>query len=489
VSDWDNLGTARPFHRFYKGFPQTDHFYTISDADVQTVLGFGWVPERDEGFVYPTNVRDTVTLYRLSWWNPATQDLMHLYTTDFGYANSLTLQGWNIDNASGVGYVYTAPTPAYDAEVISVTAPPLIGPNQPYPVSVRVMNTGTATWDSSVVFLNQGSLQWLINPLAPTSAVGSGPVPPGGIVDLNFFVRAATPGSFPFFGQMAHANAPFGSRSPIPFVQVADLGPVFSGIAFASSSVITGWICYPSFPSFTKSAFVYFKGTDSASPNTGDLFLGAVPANQPYAPAVPYCNDGNKGFAYGLPDVRPDGIYLKDGRTVWLVTRTETPGQVDVAGGYQQITMPDTRPDRSVFVSQTIPSLSSTFQSPNLSVTMQNAGTNVWSTSTHKLLPAPGSEPWAFLNGGIPLPNDVAPGQSVTFNFTVKFNSGPRAYISAWQVNRSGVPFGDSSPAATIHYRPSGTTTGTGPAGSPSPPSPLPYNQNPPSNPVTALAP
>jgi hypothetical protein len=272
-------------------------------------------------------------------------------------------------------------------------------------------------------------------------------------------------------------------------IQVVDLGPVSSGITSVSSLSITGWLCHPNYPGYMKSAFIYFKGTDSASPNAGDIFIGAAPANQPWAPAAPLCNDGNKGFGLALPDIRPDGIYLKDGRTVWLVARSETPGQVDINGGYVLIQMPDNRPDNAQFVNQTIPTLSSTFQSPAMSVTMQNMGSNVWSTSTHRLLPAAGGEQWDFLQGGIQLPNDVAPGQSVTFNFTVKFNRGARAYVSAWQMHRSGVPFGVATPAATIHYRPSEGTAGTGPAGVPSPPSPLPYAQDPPATPVTGLAP
>ena len=40
---------ARPFRRFYKGAPQYEHFYTIDDADVASVIAAGWAYEGNEG--------------------------------------------------------------------------------------------------------------------------------------------------------------------------------------------------------------------------------------------------------------------------------------------------------------------------------------------------------------------------------------------------------------------------------------------------------
>jgi RHS repeat-associated protein len=76
--------------------------------------------------------------------------------------------------------------------------------------------------------------------------------------------------------------------------------------------------------------------------------------------------------------------------------------------------------NNAAFVSQTVPAIMTPGQNYAVSVTMQNTGTTTWtSADSYKL----GSQnplnntKWGFSR--VVLPNDVPPGQNVTFNFTV----------------------------------------------------------------------
>jgi hypothetical protein len=91
----------RPFHRYYKGAPQHEHFYTHSDADRQFVEANGWVYEGTEGYIFTVAKPGTAPLYRYAYFNSANGDLMHLYTLD--PSGPIGQPGWSADGV--VGYV------------------------------------------------------------------------------------------------------------------------------------------------------------------------------------------------------------------------------------------------------------------------------------------------------------------------------------------------------------------------------------------------
>ncbi len=97
-------GGAAPFWRFYKGPPQTDHFYTTSQSEYDYVIPYGWVYEGVEGYLYTYQVEGTTPLYRYSHWDGATSDLMHFYTVYDWYYSYLVGSGWGYDGVAG--YVY-----------------------------------------------------------------------------------------------------------------------------------------------------------------------------------------------------------------------------------------------------------------------------------------------------------------------------------------------------------------------------------------------
>ena len=91
---YPNNSETRPFQRFYKGAPQTDHFYTSSASETQFVLAFGYQLERVEGRVFTSPARGTTKLYRLSYGYP-NGDLKHFYSADWAEISSrLAAGGW-----------------------------------------------------------------------------------------------------------------------------------------------------------------------------------------------------------------------------------------------------------------------------------------------------------------------------------------------------------------------------------------------------------
>ncbi len=98
------------FRRFYKGPPQTDHFYTTSSAEEATVLGYGWIFERFEGYLYTTQVPGSIPLYRVNRFTPATGDQVHKYTTSYTEVTNLVAAGWKLDTTAGYLYPQAFPS-------------------------------------------------------------------------------------------------------------------------------------------------------------------------------------------------------------------------------------------------------------------------------------------------------------------------------------------------------------------------------------------
>lgn len=95
--------------RYYKGPPQTDHFYTTDVDEGSLVQSWGWVLEGNEGYIYTTLVPGSVPLYRVSKANAQNQDLVHKFTRSWVEVQQLQSVGWVYDNVAG--YVYATEMP------------------------------------------------------------------------------------------------------------------------------------------------------------------------------------------------------------------------------------------------------------------------------------------------------------------------------------------------------------------------------------------
>jgi alkylated DNA repair dioxygenase AlkB len=103
--------------------------------------------------------------------------------------------------------------------------------------------------------------------------------------------------------------------------------------------------------------------------------------------------------------------------------------------------------NEATFVSQTVPSAMIPGQSYAVSVTMLNAGNTTWKAANQYRLGSQNPQDnntWGF--GRVELPNDVAPGASVTFNFNVVAPTALGTYDFQWRMVEDNVEwFGDSS--------------------------------------------
>jgi hypothetical protein len=105
------------FKRYWKGAPQTDHFYTTSSAEANEVIKAGWVwePTYSAGYLYTTQVPGSVPLYRLNKFT-AELDGMHYYTSSAAEVASMKASGFTLDGVAG--YIYSTPTPTVPGGVI-----------------------------------------------------------------------------------------------------------------------------------------------------------------------------------------------------------------------------------------------------------------------------------------------------------------------------------------------------------------------------------
>lgn len=118
-----NFACARPtgtlpLYRFYKGGVASDHFYTTSQADIDTVYSLGFSFERVEGYLFTTQIAGTLPMYRLSRCVVVNNacDLEHRYTISENARQSLVNAGWGLDRVEGYAF------PRYDNDTAVVTA-------------------------------------------------------------------------------------------------------------------------------------------------------------------------------------------------------------------------------------------------------------------------------------------------------------------------------------------------------------------------------
>lgn len=89
----------KALRRFFIGMPQIEHFYTISDAEANFVVNFGYSAEGNEGFIYSVQKPNTAPLVRWANFNPSTSDLKHFYAV-----HGETPSGANWVNEGVIGY-------------------------------------------------------------------------------------------------------------------------------------------------------------------------------------------------------------------------------------------------------------------------------------------------------------------------------------------------------------------------------------------------
>jgi uncharacterized repeat protein (TIGR03803 family) len=109
-------------------------------------------------------------------------------------------------------------------------------------------------------------------------------------------------------------------------------------------------------------------------------------------------------------------------------------------------------PDAAVFVGQSVPSQMVAGHSYQVSVTMRNTGSGTWTASQlYRLGSQNPQDNTLWGTGRVGLPGPVAPGQQVTFNFTVTAPAKVGSYNFQWRVVQDGVEwFGGYTPDVPV---------------------------------------
>lgn len=104
-----------PFYGFWKGPPQTDHFYSSDPADIGYVLANGWepLPPQQDLYLPSAQRRGARPLYRVHYFNHANAEAAHFYTTSWTQVGVLQNQGWIYDTVAGYVHANGTPPPNY----------------------------------------------------------------------------------------------------------------------------------------------------------------------------------------------------------------------------------------------------------------------------------------------------------------------------------------------------------------------------------------
>ncbi len=95
--------TTLPLRRFYKGLPQSEHFYTTGGAPA------GWIDEGIVGHIYVEQVPGSTPLYQLVRPITKSGDMVHRYTLSTSVRSTLLSQGFQDEGVTG--YVYSSAFP------------------------------------------------------------------------------------------------------------------------------------------------------------------------------------------------------------------------------------------------------------------------------------------------------------------------------------------------------------------------------------------
>ena len=342
------------------------------------------------------------------------------------------------------------------AAFLSQSVPATMQPGQTYPVAVLLRNTGTTTWTPEAKHRLAA-----VNPVdnrvwGTTRVVLTGPVGPGEIAAFNFAaVAPTTPGTFNFQWRMVQENVSyFGELSPTVAVAV---GTGTDDAAFVAQLIPNAMEAGRSYP-----VTVTMRNSGTLTwPAGGSYTLGAQ------TPA------GN--LNWGLNRVSLPAV-VAPGQTVTLNFNVQAPvvtgpltmqwQMLKSGGGYFGQTTATASVnvfapfDDAQFVAQDVPATMIAGAAYSVSVTLRNRGTTTWRTSTVGMetialgyKPLPTATLWGL--NRVVLPGPVAPGATVTFNFTVSAPGVAGTYDFQWQAVKGPVGFfGQVAPHVAVQVSP-----------------------------------
>jgi RHS repeat-associated protein len=332
------------------------------------------------------------------------------------------------------------------AKFISQSAPPsIVAPGQSYPVTVTLQNTGNTTWTTSNSYAlasqnPQNNSSWGMSRVALPNDVA-----PGANVTFSFNATApAAMGTYNFQWQMVQDGGVGAFGDTTTNVSVKD---GIDNAKFVSQSV-PGIMAQGQ--TYAVSVTMQNTGNTTWKASSGYRLVSQNPAgNSTWGVSQALLpNDVAPGesvtFSFNVTSPAARGTY----NFQWRMTHDgvaafgDTSPNVAVGDGL----------DGATFVSQSVPTSMTPGQSYAVSVTMQNSGNTTWTSAEQIALAS--QNPQDNTNWGaarLQLPNDVAPGASVTFSFNAVAPAAVGAYSFRWRMVRGAVGFGDASADAKVH--------------------------------------
>ncbi|MBO7392708.1 MAG: fibronectin type III domain-containing protein, partial [Abditibacteriota bacterium] len=193
----------------------------------------------------------------------------------------------------------------------------------------------------------------------------------------------------------------------------------------------------------TRRVTVTFRNTGSTTWTKGTQFrLGAVDDGDPFAAGrheLPNSVATGQTVTFGFyMTFNTAGTFTTD----WRMLREGVTWFGDTLTKQVRVVTPERA---AQYVSDTIPTSGTAGESVNVSVTFKNVGTMTWTTANQFALGAVEDSDPFYSGDRVPLPNSVAPGQTVTFNFTMTFPYTNGTLTTDWRMNQEHVEwFGDT---------------------------------------------
>ena len=354
-------------------------------------------------------------------------------------------------NASGEGLnsaeAGAMPGVPDDAVMVSQTAlPSPMTPGQTASVTVVMKNVGTNTWSAGDPYYLGGD-----NPLGTSNWAGLVTAPtataPGQTATFTFPVTApSTPGTYNFQRHMVHG------------------GLAWFGTATTNQSIVVGkpddaqFVSQSPPPSVIRAGMTYSVSVTMKNVGTNTWTTGGAYTLTPYVHSDPTWQQS----ATVVPAATAPGQSVT---ITFTVTAPAAPGSyhfqwqmlhqgVNWFGDPTGLVTCTNPADDAQFVSSTFPATLTVGQSCPGTLTMKNVGTSTWTDAASAMngdnLNIPQNDPNIWGVGGALFPargQSVAPGQSVTFGFTVTAPTSAGTYPLRYQMLHQNTGwFGDISP-------------------------------------------
>jgi hypothetical protein len=331
-----------------------------------------------------------------------------------------------------------------DVQFVSQTVPTVMNAGQQYAVSVTLRNTGSSTW--TVGSYKLGSKNPHENTTWGASRMDlATDVAPGQEAVVGWTLTApVAAGTYNFQWQMLHVGVEwFGSLTPNVAVSVQALLP--NDAQFVSQTV----------PAVMNPAQQYvvsvtLRNTGSNPWVPGQYVLGAQNPHE------------NQNWGASRINLASSVAPGENAVITWTVTAPPTAGAYDFQwrllnigvewfGDLSANVVIDVQdsaaaPNGAMFVSQSVPTTMNAGAQYQVSVTMRNTGSSMWTAAAYRLGAQNPRDNTTWGAARIALPGGVLPGQDAVVTWTVTAPATPGSYNFQWRMLNLGVEwFGATS--------------------------------------------